>query len=49
MRVPLAQALFGQPQALLDSRPTTDLDSSTGSGILEAMPVLIVISHDRHF
>jgi ATPase subunit of ABC transporter with duplicated ATPase domains len=53
VRVLLAQALFGHPQALLLDEPTNylDLDSIHWlQGFLnEFEGVLIVISHDRHF
>ena len=53
VRVLLAQALFGHPQALLLDEPTNylDLDSIHWlQGFLnEYDGVLIVISHDRHF
>jgi ATPase subunit of ABC transporter with duplicated ATPase domains len=53
MRVLLAQALFGHPQALLLDEPTNhlDLDSIHWLKIFlnQYEGVLIVISHDRHF
>src|ERR1700704_2024948 len=53
VRVLLAQALFGHPQALLLDEPTNhlDLDSIPWlQGFLNVYDgVLIVISHDRHF
>src|SRR5437764_6777697 len=53
VRVLLAQALFGHPQALLLDEPTNhlDLDSSHWlQGFLNNYDgVVIVISHDRHF
>ncbi len=53
VRVLLAQALFGHPQALLLDEPTNylDLDSIHWlQGFLNQFEgVLIVISHDRHF
>src|SRR5215472_10266538 len=53
MRVLLAQALFGHPQALLLDEPTNHLDLDSIhwlQGFLnEYEGVLIVISHDRHF
>jgi ATPase subunit of ABC transporter with duplicated ATPase domains len=53
VRVLLAQALFGHPEALLLDEPTNALDISTIrwlEGFLhEYTGVLIVISHDRHF
>src|SRR5579862_7623798 len=53
VRVLLAQALFGHPQALLLDEPTNHLDLDSIhwlQGFLNAFEgVLIVISHDRHF
>ncbi|MHB8416694.1 MAG: ABC-F family ATP-binding cassette domain-containing protein [Myxococcales bacterium] len=53
LRVLLAQALFGKPQALLLDEPTNHLDLDSINwliGFLTAYPgTLIVISHDRHF
>ncbi len=53
MRVLLAQALFGHPQALLLDEPTNHLDLDSIhwlKSFLNAYEgVLIVISHDRHF
>src|SRR5437016_1086201 len=53
VRVLLAQALFGHPQALLLDEPTNHLDLDSIhwlQGFLnEFEGVLIVISHDRHF
>src|SRR5450631_791678 len=53
VRVLLAQALFGKPQALLLDEPTNylDLDSIHWlQGFLDEYDgVVIVISHDRHF
>jgi ATPase subunit of ABC transporter with duplicated ATPase domains len=53
VRVLLAQALFGHPQALLLDEPTNHLDLDSIhwlEGFLnEFEGVLIVISHDRHF
>jgi ATPase subunit of ABC transporter with duplicated ATPase domains len=53
VRVLLAQALFGHPQALLLDEPTNHLDLDSIhwlQGFLNAYDgVLIVISHDRHF
>jgi ATPase subunit of ABC transporter with duplicated ATPase domains len=53
VRVLLAQALFGHPQALLLDEPTNNLDLDSIhwlQGFLNTYDgVLIVISHDRHF
>src|SRR6204780_4069918 len=53
VRVLLAQALFGHPQALLLDEPTNHLDLDSIhwlKSFLNAYEgVLIVISHDRHF
>jgi ATPase subunit of ABC transporter with duplicated ATPase domains len=53
VRVLLAQALFGHPQALLLDEPTNHLDLDSIhwlQGFLnEYEGVVIVISHDRHF
>jgi ATPase subunit of ABC transporter with duplicated ATPase domains len=53
VRVLLAQALFGHPQALLLDEPTNHLDLDSIhwlQGFLERYDgTLIVISHDRHF
>jgi ATPase subunit of ABC transporter with duplicated ATPase domains len=53
VRVLLAQALFGHPQALLLDEPTNHLDLDSIhwlQGFLNGFEgVLIVISHDRHF
>jgi ATPase subunit of ABC transporter with duplicated ATPase domains len=53
VRVLLAQALFGHPQALLLDEPTNNLDLDSIhwlQGFLNAYDgVVIVISHDRHF
>jgi ATPase subunit of ABC transporter with duplicated ATPase domains len=53
VRVLLAQALFGHPQALLLDEPTNHLDIDSIhwlQGFLNDYEgVLIVISHDRHF
>src|SRR5580692_7122501 len=53
VRVLLAQALFGKPQALLLDEPTNSLDLDSvhwlQSFLLEFEGTLITISHDRHF
>ncbi len=53
VRVLLAQALFGHPQALLLDEPTNHLDLDSihwlKNFLIEYEGVLIVISHDRHF
>jgi ATPase subunit of ABC transporter with duplicated ATPase domains len=53
VRVLLAQALFGHPQALLLDEPTNHLDLDSihwlQSFLNEYDGVVIVISHDRHF
>jgi ATPase subunit of ABC transporter with duplicated ATPase domains len=53
VRVLLAQALFGHPQALLLDEPTNHLDLESIhwlQGFLSSYDgVVIVISHDRHF
>jgi ATPase subunit of ABC transporter with duplicated ATPase domains len=53
VRILLAQALFGHPQALLLDEPTNHLDLDSIhwlQGFLNGYDgVLIVISHDRHF
>src|SRR5512140_1873497 len=53
LRVLLAQALFGAPQALLLDEPTNHLDLDSIhwlQGFLNSYQgVLVVISHDRHF
>src|SRR3954468_11931808 len=53
VRVLLAQALFGHPQALLLDEPTNNLDLDSihwlQKFLNEYEGILIVISHDRHF
>jgi ATPase subunit of ABC transporter with duplicated ATPase domains len=53
VRVLLAQALFGAPQALLLDEPTNHLDLESIHWLREFLVrydgTLIVISHDRHF
>src|SRR6202044_326620 len=53
VRVLLAQALFGHPQALLLDEPTNHLDLDSINWLTEFMRTyegtLVVISHDRHF
>ena len=53
VRVLLAQALFGRPEALLLDEPTNHLDLDSIHWLREFMirydGTLIVISHDRHF
>src|ERR1700691_793545 len=53
VRVLLAQALFGKPQALLLDEPTNSLDLDSvhwlQNFLLEFQGTLITISHDRHF
>src|SRR5215204_4593495 len=53
VRVLLAQALFGHPQALLLDEPTNHLDLDSIHWLHEFLVryegTLIVISHDRHF
>ncbi|HEY3450980.1 MAG TPA: ATP-binding cassette domain-containing protein [Myxococcales bacterium] len=53
LRVLLAQALFGKPEALLLDEPTNNLDLDSirwlESFLCDYRGVLIAISHDRHF
>src|SRR6185503_11476522 len=53
VRVLLAQALFGRPQALLLDEPTNHLDLDSIHWLIDFLTrydgTLIVISHDRHF
>src|SRR6187431_130329 len=53
VRVLLAQALFGRPEALLLDEPTNHLDLDSIHWLQEFLVryngTLIVISHDRHF
>ncbi len=53
LRVLLAQALFGKPEALLLDEPTNNLDLDSirwlEEFLCEYRGVLITISHDRHF
>jgi ATPase subunit of ABC transporter with duplicated ATPase domains len=53
VRVLLAQALFGRPQALLLDEPTNHLDLDSIHWLVEFLArydgTLVVISHDRHF
>jgi len=53
LRVLLAQALFGKPQALLLDEPTNNLDLDSirwlEGFLCDYQGILVVISHDRHF
>jgi len=53
VRVLLAQALFGHPQALMLDEPTNHLDLDSIHWLIDFLNrydgTLIVISHDRHF
>ncbi|NUP05383.1 MAG: ATP-binding cassette domain-containing protein [Polyangiaceae bacterium] len=53
LRVLLAQALFGRPEALLLDEPTNNLDLDTirwlERFLCDYEGVLVTISHDRHF
>ncbi len=53
VRVLLAQALFGNPDALILDEPTNDLDVETINWLENFLAdfenIVIVVSHDRHF
>lgn len=53
VRVLLAQALFGNPDALVLDEPTNDLDVETinwlENFLADFQNIVIVVSHDRHF
>ncbi len=53
VRVLLAQALFGNPDALILDEPTNDLDVETinwlENFLIDFQNIVIVVSHDRHF
>ncbi|HZG26546.1 MAG TPA: ATP-binding cassette domain-containing protein, partial [Chitinophagaceae bacterium] len=53
VRVLLAQALFGNPDALILDEPTNDLDVETinwlENFLADFQNIVIVVSHDRHF
>src|SRR5688500_4379076 len=53
LRVLLAQALFGKPEALLLDEPTNNLDLDSIRWLEKFLcgyeGVLVAISHDRHF
>ena len=52
-RVMLAQALYGNPDNLLEDEPTNDLDMDTVTWLEEYLSnfehTVLVVSHDRHF